>query len=134
MSKMQKQIVLFDGVCHFCSQSVQFIIKRDKQERFQFASLQGEVGQQLLTQYHTKNNINSMVLIQEGRVYTRSTAALKIANELDGAWKLCCACIIIPRFMRDKVYDIIANNRYKWFGKKDVCTIPSPQMRKRFLD
>ncbi|GAE32202.1 thiol-disulfide oxidoreductase DCC family protein [Alkalihalobacillus hemicellulosilyticus] len=128
-----KRIVLIDGDCHICNQSVQFIIKRDPDAQFQFASLQSELGQQLLTNHKISSSTNSMVLIENNRHYLRSTAVLRICKQLKGLWKLSYIAIIFPRILRDAVYRIVANNRYKWFGKKDQCPIPTPEMQKRFL-
>ncbi|GGN62144.1 thiol-disulfide oxidoreductase DCC family protein [Oceanobacillus indicireducens] len=126
-------IILFDGDCHFCDASVQFIIKRDQKAVFSFASLQSETGKQLLAAYELSGNIDSMVLIADGKAHLKSSAALRIAKELSGIWKLAYALIIMPRPVRDLFYDVVARNRYKWFGKKESCAIPSPEVRKRFL-
>lgn len=129
-----KRIVLFDGVCNFCDASVQFIIKRDPSEHFYFTSLQSEKGQQLKQQFSISEHEDSVVLIENGKFYTKSAAALRIAKKLDGLWHLLFLFILVPRPIRDKVYRYIAKNRYKWFGKKeDTCTLPSLEMRKRFL-
>ncbi|SFL36441.1 Predicted thiol-disulfide oxidoreductase YuxK, DCC family [Gracilibacillus orientalis] len=129
-----QRIILFDGVCNFCSSSVQFIIKRDPVHKFQFASLQSDVGQQLLTKYQVSQDMDSMVLIEKDRVYTKSTAALRIAKELKGAYQLLSIFLIIPKPIRDIFYNILANNRYRWFGKKNQCMLPKPEDRQRFLD
>lgn len=127
-------IILFDGECNFCDSSVQFIIKRDPKGKFRFTSLQGESGQKLLNENQIPSDINSFLLIKNNKIYDKSTAALLVAKELKGFWKLICIFIIIPSPIRDFFYNIVSNNRYKWFGKKEVCTIPSPEMRSRFLD
>lgn len=128
-------IILFDGVCNLCSGAVQFVLKRDKKQQFRFASLQGNAGQELLKQYNLpQNNFNSFVLIDDGKVFTKSNAALEIAKRLNGGWKLLYAFKIVPKFIRDAVYRLIANNRYKWFGKKETCWLPTPELRSRFLD
>lgn len=127
-------IVLFDGVCNLCNNSVQFIIKHDKKNIFKFASLQSAIGQQLLKTYELPtSNFSSFVLIQHNKTYTQSTAALKIAQQLNGPIKLLYAFMIVPAFIRNKVYDVIAKNRYKWFGKREVCMLPSPQLASKFL-
>lgn len=128
-----RRIVLFDGQCHFCDASVQFILARDRKATFQFASLQSEVGQELLKQLSVPSDINSLVLIEGSHYYTKSTAALKIAKQLDGLWKLFYGAILIPRPIRDMFYRYIAKNRYKWFGKKETCQLPSVEQRERFL-
>lgn len=127
-------VILFDGVCNFCDQSVQFIIKRDRDGIYKFASLQSDIGQKLLTKYQVPTDIDSFLLIKDNKVYTKSTAALKIAQQLDGLWKVFYPLIIIPKPFRDIFYNIIAKNRYKWFGKKDSCTLPSPEIKDRFID
>lgn len=130
-----KPIILFDGVCNLCNRSVQFVIKHDPKENFLFASLQSETGQKLLQQYQLPvNNFNSFVLIENQKIYTRSTAALKVAIKLNGLIKLMYAFIIVPKFIRDGIYKWISNNRYKWFGKREACMIPTPQLKARFLD
>ncbi|GGD12895.1 thiol-disulfide oxidoreductase DCC family protein [Pontibacillus salipaludis] len=126
-------IVLFDGECNFCDQSVQFIIKRDPQGYFSFASLQSEVGQDLLKKYEIPADTDSFVLIEDGRAYTKSSAGLRVCKHLKGAWKALRLFAIVPKFVRDAAYEIFAKNRYKWFGKKDSCMLPSKDIRKRFL-
>lgn len=133
MSNLKHGIVLFDGDCNFCNSSVQFIIKRDQAMMFQFASLQSEIGQALLGQYEVDRSIDSIVVIQNEKAYTKSTAALQIAKHLDGFWKLLAILRIIPAFMRDPFYNWFAANRYRWFGKQEVCKIPTPEERARFL-
>lgn len=129
-----ERIILFDGVCNLCNSSVQFILKRDRKGQFGFASLQGEVGQKLIHKFGLNPDINSFVLIENEKVYLESTAALKVCKGLTGGWKLFTAFLIIPRPIRDVVYKIIANNRYKWFGKKESCMLPLPEWKNRFLD
>src|SRR5258706_4489970 len=127
-------VVLFDGVCNLCNSSVQFIIKHDKKKQFLFASLQGRSGQELLKKFDLPaTDFNSFVLVEKDRVYTRSTAALRIAKQLSGGWKLIYGFIIVPGFIRNAIYNWIARNRYKWFGKKDECMIPTRELKERFL-
>jgi predicted DCC family thiol-disulfide oxidoreductase YuxK len=129
-----KRIVLFDGVCNFCNGAVQFIIKRDPKGVFSFASLQSEPGQKQLKNLHLPTDtFNSMVYIEGARFYTKSTAALKIVRQLNGLWPLLYALILVPKPLRDAGYGLISKNRYKWFGQKDECMIPDPDIRKRFL-
>ena len=129
-----KRIILFDGDCNFCDASVQFIIKRDPSAHFHFTSLQSEKGVELRKQYAISDEIDSLVLIENGRVYTKSSAALHIAKKLDGLWHLLFLFILVPPIIRNGVYDYFAANRYKWFGKKeDACMLPSPDERKRFI-
>ncbi|MGE7910074.1 thiol-disulfide oxidoreductase DCC family protein [Lysinibacillus xylanilyticus] len=126
-------IILFDGVCNFCDSSVQFIIKYDQAAYFQFASIQSDAGQALLAQYEVPENIDSVILIEQGKVYFESTAALKICRRLDSFWPVCYIFVIIPSFIRNKMYRLFAKNRYRLFGRKEVCLLPTPSQRKRFL-
>lgn len=126
-------IILFDGVCNFCDSSVQFIIKYDRAEYFQFASIQSEAGQALLAQYQVPENIDSVLLIEQGKVYFESTAALKICRRLDSFWPVICIFIIIPPSIRNKMYRLFAKNRYRLFGRKEACLMPTSSQRKRFL-
>jgi len=129
-----RPIILFDGVCNLCSGSVQFVLKRDKKKLFQFASLQSKSGQDLLNKFNLPSNtFNSFVLIEGDEVYTRSTAALGVAKHLKG-WKWLFAFRFVPKFIRDGIYNLIAKNRYKWFGKKEECWVPNPELKARFLD
>lgn len=125
--------MLFDGECNFCDVSVQFILKRDPKGVFKFASLQSEIGQQLLKEYDVPNHMDSIVLIDGDGFYTKSTAALKIARQLTNFWKYFYIFIIVPKFVRDIAYNVIAKNRYKWFGKKEACMLPTAEQRNRFL-
>lgn len=127
------KIILFDGECHFCDQSVQFIIKRDPHASFKFASLQSHIGQKIRYDYIIPQHIDSIILIEDDQYFVKSTAALRICKRLKGAWKIGFFFLVIPTPVRDLVYDYVAKNRYQWFGKKDACEIPSPDIRKRFL-
>jgi predicted DCC family thiol-disulfide oxidoreductase YuxK len=129
-----RPIILFDGVCNLCSGSVQFILKRDTKKQFRFASLQSSAGQELLKKFNLPaNTFNSFVLVEEEKIYTRSTAALKIARQLKG-WSWLSVLRFVPKFIRDAVYNLIARNRYRWFGKKDECWVPTPELKSRFLE
>ena len=131
----QHPIILFDGICNLCNSSVQFVIKNDKKNKFMFASLQSNAGQQLLKQYQLPlQSFNSFVLIQNEKVFLKSTAALMVAKQLNGITKLLYGFIIVPVFIRNAVYNFIAKNRYKWFGKKDSCMIPTSKLKQRFLN
>ncbi|MEH7379614.1 thiol-disulfide oxidoreductase DCC family protein [Bacillus sp. JJ1533] len=127
-------IILFDGVCNFCNSSVQFILKRDSKQMYRFASLQSEAGKALLKKHGIPEDMNSFVLIEGERYFTKSNAALRICRNLKGAYRLLSICRIIPTPIRDIFYHVIANNRYKWFGKQESCLLPPPEVRKRFLD
>lgn len=130
-----KSLILFDGVCNLCNNSIQFIIKKDKQNLFLFAPLQGETAQQILEYYKINTQeIDSIILYQPNKdLYFKSTAALKISSKLGFPVNFAAIFIIIPAFVRDWVYDIIAKYRYKWFGKKDQCMIPTKELQERFM-
>lgn len=134
MNSQHNKIVLFDGVCNFCNSSVQFIIKHDTSNSLKFASLQSSIGQALLNKYAIPKDVDSVIFIENNQAYTKSSAALKIANYFGGFWKLLQIFMIVPTFIRNFFYDIIAKNRYRWFGKKDSCMLPSPEIRNRFLE
>lgn len=130
-----KDIVLFDGVCNLCSASVQFIIKRDPGAKFQFASLQSPVGQELLKRHQIDQSVfQSIVLIRGAKALQQSNAALEIARNLSGGWPLFFGFKVFPRFIRDTVYCWISKNRYRFFGKKDACWLPSAELKSRFID
>lgn len=131
--KSMRRIVLFDGECNLCDASVQFILKRDPSGMFHFTSLQSEIGQSLLLEYNIPATTNSFLLLEGEHYFTESTAALKVARNLSGFWKLFYFGIVIPKPLRDVVYKWIAKNRYKWFGKKQECMLPTPEQKGRFL-
>lgn len=127
-------IILFDGVCNFCNGTVNFLLRQDKKKVFRFAALQSEAGQKLLAQYKLPTeNFDTFLLLDEGKVYKRSAAALRVGNKLPWYWQWSQIFWLIPPFLRDGLYQLIAKNRYKWFGKKDSCMIPTPEMKNRFL-
>jgi predicted DCC family thiol-disulfide oxidoreductase YuxK len=128
------KIVLFDGVCNLCNSSVQFIIERDNENQFKFASLQSEFGQEFLRKnYLNTEKFDSIILVENEKYFTESSAAIKIGQELKGM-KWTKILWIFPKFIRDFVYKIISRNRYKWFGKKDNCWLPTPDLKAKFLD
>jgi predicted DCC family thiol-disulfide oxidoreductase YuxK len=128
-------IVLFDGVCNLCNTSVQFILKRDKQNKFRFGSLQGTTGNEYLKKFNLpQNHFNSFILVEGETFYTCSTAALRTLKILGGAWSLCYGFMVVPPFIRDGIYNWIARNRYHWFGKRSTCWVPTAALRERFLD
>ncbi|OLS38531.1 thiol-disulfide oxidoreductase DCC family protein [Bacillus sp. MRMR6] len=129
-----ERIILFDGVCNLCNSSVQFIINRDPNAYFKFASLQSEMGQKLLKECGYQTEMKSFVLIEDHKVYIKSTAALRVCLKLSGAWSIFSVFRVIPPVIRDKIYDLFAKNRYQWFGKKDSCMLPTPEMKQRFLE
>ncbi|MCC7297719.1 MAG: thiol-disulfide oxidoreductase DCC family protein [Bacteroidia bacterium] len=127
------KIVLFDGVCNLCSSSVQWIIQHDPKAQFSFASLQSEMGEKLKTQFGILPDIDSVVLIENNTAFYQSDAALRIVKNTSGAWKFLYGFIVVPKFIRNFVYNFIAKNRYKWFGKKNECWLPNPELQSRFL-
>jgi predicted DCC family thiol-disulfide oxidoreductase YuxK len=131
-----KKIILFDGVCNLCNNAVNFIIEHDKKDVFRFASLQSEIGKKLTSNRGIDPEvIDSIVLIEPGvAYYQKSTAALEISKELSGGYSFLSYLSIFPEVIRDGIYDLTANNRYKWFGKKDACMIPTPELKAKFLD
>jgi predicted DCC family thiol-disulfide oxidoreductase YuxK len=134
MNKETHSIILFDGVCNLCNGAINFVIKRDTDNVFKFASLQEEPGPSLLKEYGINTlDIDSIILLEKGKAYTKSTAALRLSKKLSGGWPLIYGFIIIPAFIRNRVYDYIAKNRYKWFGRKDRCIIPTPELKDKFL-
>ncbi len=129
-------IILFDGVCNLCNSSVQKVIKYDPERKFRFASLQGKLGQQVLEQFHLPvGEFNSFLLLQDGQLFSKSTAALKVMKQMNGGWKwLYYPLTIIPPFISNFFYDIIARNRYKWFGKQEACWLPTAELKALFYD
>jgi len=131
----EKKIILFDGVCNLCSSSVQFILKHDTKNQFLFGSLQGKAGQDYLNKFNLPaDTFNSFMLIDGEKLYTRSSGALRMLMHLGNGWQLLYAFIIVPKFIRDGIYNFIAKNRYKWFGKKEECWLPAEDMKAKFLD
>lgn len=132
--KSEFPVVFFDGFCNLCNGAVQFTIERDRKNIFRFSSLQSDYAQEKLSGFSlNKGQGESMVLLEDGKVYERSTAALRVARRLSGGWPLLYGFIIIPRFIRDAVYKYIAKNRYKWFGKQESCWVPTPDLKAKFL-
>ncbi|MEM9362163.1 MAG: thiol-disulfide oxidoreductase DCC family protein [Bacteroidota bacterium] len=130
-----KKLILFDGVCNLCNGAIQFVIKRDKKDTFRYAALQSEIGKKLIEERGIDTSkVDSIILIEPGVAYfTKSDAALHIAQEFGGLWKALGIFTWIPRIIRDGVYDFIAKNRYKWFGREDACMIPTPELQAKFL-
>lgn len=130
-----KKIILFDGVCNLCDTSVQYIIKYDKKDVFRFVSLQSELGQTILKHIGIDTTIiDSFILFELGiAYYTKSEAAFKVINELSGIISILSIFSIFPKFFQDLGYDFIARNRYKWYGKKENCLVPTPELRSKFL-
>ncbi|MBD0824517.1 thiol-disulfide oxidoreductase DCC family protein [Aestuariibaculum marinum] len=133
---INKQLILFDGVCNLCNSSVNFIIKRDKKNTFLFTPLQSQLGKQIIEEYNIDTNKTDSILlyIPEKGITYKSTAALKVASHLGFPANILSVFRIVPAFIRNWVYDFIAKNRYKWFGKKERCMIPSPELKSKFLE
>jgi len=128
-----ENIIFFDGVCNLCNGTINFIIDLDKKKHFKFAALQDEKSKRFLQPYGIGEDLYSFIYYEDGKVYDQSTAVLRIAKKLGGFWSLAYALIIFPRFIRNFVYQLIARNRYKWFGKKEYCRVPEPGIQDRFL-
>ena len=130
----KKDIVLFDGFCNLCSWSVQFIIKRDRKDYYRFASLQSKIAKELLNPFNLTADVDqSVVLLENNSIYLKSDAALRIVRKLKGYWKYLYYLIYLPRFLRDAIYDLIARNRFRWFGKKETCFLPEKDISYKFL-
>jgi len=135
MSNIPDHIVFFDGVCNLCNNSVNFIIRHDKNKVFHFASLQWKVSQSILGDRYPENeHYESVIYCEKGEIFQRSEAALRIASKLDVPYSFLSFFRIVPAFLRDPVYMYISKNRYKWFGKKDSCMLPTPSLKNRFLN
>lgn len=127
-------IILFDGICNFCNGVVNFLIKKDKNDRLRFSALQSKTGKAILQEFQLPTTANqSVIFIEKGKVWRKSDAFCHIMKNLPGAWKLFYGFIFIPKFLRDAVYEFISHNRYKWFGTRTTCRVPSPDERKKFL-
>jgi predicted DCC family thiol-disulfide oxidoreductase YuxK len=130
-----ESIILFDGVCNLCSGFVQFILPRDTEGKYRFASLQSDAGQALLAEYDLPTDeLESVVLIEDGESYVKSAAIIQIATGLGGSYRLLSPFRYLPRSVRDRLYDFVADHRYRWFGKKDRCMIPSEDVQSRFVE
>ena len=135
LAEQSRLVILFDGVCNLCSGVVQFIIKHDSKKQFRFASLQSKFGEDVMKHFGLPiDQFNSFILLENGKIYTRSTGALKVAKKLNGLYPLLYAFIVVPRFIRDAIYNLVAGKRYKWFGKKEACWIPTPELKNLFID
>lgn len=133
MQMIEHPVVFFDGVCGLCNSFVDFLMKHDKKEIFYFAPLQGEFAKELKVLAPYRDNMSSVVLWREGHVFTESTAALEILIALGGLWTVLRVFYLIPRFMRDPFYRLVARYRYRIFGKSQTCRLPSPEEKARFL-
>ena len=134
MMKFESPVIFFDGFCNLCNGAVQFTIERDRKNIFRFASLQSDYADEKLIPFHIDpKQFNSFVLLEEGKIYQQSTAALRVAKQLGGLWPLLYGFIIVPSFIRDGIYSYVAKNRYKWFGKQENCWVPTPELKEKFL-
>ena len=135
MKNLVSHIIFFDGVCNLCNSSVNFLIRNDKRNLFHFASLQWNVARDLLAEnYPEGDDFHTILYYENGKTFEKSTAVLRIARKLGYPWKAAYGFIIVPKFIRDAIYMLISRNRYKWFGKKDSCMIPSPELKNKFLN
>jgi len=130
-----QRIIAFDGVCNFCNAYVNFVIRRDPEARFLFTPIQSETGRSLLSRFQLDpRNLETFVLVKEEKCLVRSDALLEIMRELGGCWKVLYLFVLVPRPLRDCIYDLVARNRYRWFGRRDSCMVPTEDVRSRFLD
>jgi len=128
------RVILFDGVCNFCNATVDFVIQRDPNRKFMFGTLQSELGQHILQiNNFDMQDFETFLYLEHGKVFTKSTAALRVAKELTGIWPFLYTCIFIPRAIRDRVYQFIGRRRYQWMGKRDICRLPDESNRARFV-
>ncbi len=135
MEPSREAVIIFDGVCNLCSHSVQFIIRHDHRHVFNFAAAQSNAGRALVMQIGLNpDKLETVVLLKDGQAYIRSDAALEIAKDLDWPWPALRVLRIIPRFFRNQLYELVARNRYRWFGKKTYCMIPTDDLKSRFIE
>lgn len=132
---MNSHIIFFDGICNLCNSFVQFVIVRDRRNVFKFCALQSAQASEILAPFATDHgNLSTVVLLHNGILYTRSTAAIRILKELDGFWRLLYVFSVVPRILRDFVYNIFARHRYRLFGKRNSCMAPTIELREKFID
>lgn len=134
MPKMLPVIVVFDGVCTLCNHSVDFLMRHDRTESLMFTSFQSEAGRALLARHGIDHAPATIYVVENGRIYTESTGILRLCRYLDWPWRAGAILLVVPAFIRDVVYRLIARNRYRWFGKRDTCRLPTPKERRRFLE
>ncbi|WP_316830213.1 thiol-disulfide oxidoreductase DCC family protein [Pedobacter aquatilis] len=131
----EQPVIFFDGICNLCNASVQFAIEHDKRNVFKFTALQGEYAKVVLPEFNVDTQkINSIMLLEDHKLYTKSSAALRIARKLNGLLPVLYVFIVVPKFIRDWFYDIIAKNRYKWWGKQESCWVPTPALKSKFYN
>ncbi|MFN7325463.1 MAG: thiol-disulfide oxidoreductase DCC family protein [Chitinophagales bacterium] len=133
--KLSMSVLLFDGVCNLCNTSVKWVLLRDKKGEFKFAAIQSEAGQSLLKSFGLENQpLESVILISGRQAYIKSDAAIKVASKLGGIWTIALVFRLVPRPVRDAIYNWVAKNRYRWFGKQEQCLLPQPEWKDRFLN
>jgi len=133
-SSENNPVILFDGVCNYCNSWVNFYIRHDKKNKLRFAPLQSEKGKELLEKYNfNSSELNSVVLIENNKAYIKSSAGLRPFKYLNGIYPIAIALLIVPAFIRNFFYGIIASNRYKWWGRREVCMIPTEEIKNKFL-
>jgi predicted DCC family thiol-disulfide oxidoreductase YuxK len=134
VTQIPDSLVLFDGVCNLCSALVQFVIRHDPAAKFRFATIQLEIGREIFQSHGLDSaDLQTFVLIADGRMFVRSDAAIEVVSRFGGAWTSLKLFKFLPRVVRDSIYSTIARNRYRWFGRKEMCMIPTPEMKERFL-
>ncbi|KQM77306.1 thiol-disulfide oxidoreductase [Pedobacter sp. Leaf216] len=130
---MEQPVIFFDGVCNLCNASVQFVIEHDVKNQFHFSALQGDYAKEILAKFNVNpEKLNTILLLEGDKVYTKSSAALRIAKKLNGFIPVLSLFLIVPKFIRDWFYDIIAKNRYRWWGKEESCWVPTPELKSKF--
>jgi len=130
----KRYLLLFDGVCNLCNEYVQFIVQRDPNAQFVFAPLQSKIGKKVLEQHgYSSNSLNTVMLLKKGILYKESDVALEVTKDLSGLWPSLAIFKLIPSFIRNPIYRWIAKNRYRWFGKKETCMVPTPELQARFF-
>lgn len=128
-------VILFDGVCNLCNKTIQFIIKHDPEHIYRFAAFNSAFGKEMLQYFKISDKVpGTFMLLENGQIYDRSTGALRVCKQLKGGWKMLSAFLIVPKFIRDGVYNIIARNRYKWFGREESCWVPTAELQKLFYN
>ena len=129
-----ENLILFDGVCNLCSALVQFVIRNDQAAKFRFATIQSEIGKEIFQSHGLDaSDLQTFVFIADGRMFVRSDAAIEVVSRFGGGWRTFKIFRFVPRMVRDAIYSIIARNRYRWFGRKEVCMVPTADIRERFL-
>jgi predicted DCC family thiol-disulfide oxidoreductase YuxK len=134
VTEIPDDLILFDGVCNLCSALVQFVIRHDPVGKFRFAAIQSEIGREIFQSHGLDPaDLQTFVFISDGRMFRRSDAAIEVVSRFGGVWRLFRVFQFVPRVVRDLIYSTIARNRYRWFGRKEVCMIPTPEIKERFL-